>query len=87
MKPEDFDSHYDSFAIRMKMKQGEMIGQAYNIRAIPSFVVAGKYYADIQTAGGMEQLIDVVNFLVNKETFTKDEGKINFDAVSNGSTK
>jgi thiol:disulfide interchange protein DsbA len=85
--PANFDSHYDTFEIRMLMKQGEMIGQAYNIRAIPSFVIAGKYYADIQTAGGMEQLIDVVNFLVNKETFTQDQGKIDFNAVTNGTTK
>ncbi|MFI4956651.1 MAG: thiol:disulfide interchange protein DsbA/DsbL [Gammaproteobacteria bacterium] len=87
VKPEDFDSHYDTFEIRMHMKQGDMIGQAYNIRAIPSFVIAGKYYADIQTAGGMEQLIGVVNFLVNKESFTKDQEKIDFNAVSEGTTK
>lgn len=87
VKPDDFDSHYDTFDLRMHMKQGQMLVQALGIQAIPSVVVAGKYYADIQTAGGMDQLIGVINFLVNKETFTKDEEKIDFNAVTNGSTK
>lgn len=88
VQPADFDAHYDTFDLRWKMKQAEMITRAYDIRAIPSFVIAGKYYTDIQMAGGMEQLIGVVNFLVNKETFTAGEGKINFEAVpSNTSVK
>lgn len=81
VQPADFDAHYDTFDLRWRMKQGQIISQAYGIQAIPSFVVAGKYYTDVQMAGGLEQLIGVVNFLVNKVTFSTDEGKIDFNAV------
>lgn len=82
VQPDVFDAHYDTFDLRWKMKQGDMLMQAYGIQKIPAFVVAGKYYTDVQLAGGLEQLVNVVNFLVNKETFTKDAGKIDFNAVS-----
>ncbi len=79
--PTDFDAHYNSFDVRRRMKQAELMAKAYSIRSLPTFVVAGKYYVDVAMAGGMEQVINVVNYLVNKETFTAEEGKIDFGAV------
>ncbi len=81
VQPKDFDAVYNSFDVRRRMKQSELMAKAYDIRAIPSFVVAGKYYTDVQMSGGLEQLVDVVNFLVNKETFTSNTQKIDFDPV------
>lgn len=76
-----FDQTFDSFEVRRRMKQGELLRDEYGIMAIPSFVINGKYYADVQTAGGIPQLLDVVDFLVNKESFTKGADEITFDDV------
>jgi thiol:disulfide interchange protein DsbA len=77
-----FDETYDSFAVRRRMKQGQLLAQEYNVMAIPSFVINGKYYADVQTAGGIQQLLDVVDFLVNKESFNAGTEEIKFDDVT-----
>lgn len=77
-----FDETFDSFTVRRRLKQSELLAQEYGVMAIPAFVINGKYYVDVQTAGGIKQAIDVVNFLVNKESFTKDTDELNFNNVA-----
>lgn len=81
IKPDQFDATYDSFDVRRKLKQSELLGKEYNIQRIPSFIVNGHYYVDVETAGGLQETIDVVNYLVNKESFTHDEESLRFDEV------
>jgi protein dithiol oxidoreductase (disulfide-forming) len=77
-----FDETYDSFNIRRRMKQGELLRNEYGVMAIPAFVVNGKYYIDVQTAGGMKQAVEVLDYLVSKESFTKGTEEIKFDDVA-----
>lgn len=79
---QDFDSAFDSFNVRRRLKQGELLRNDYGVMAIPAFVVNGKYYVDVQTAGGIPQTLDVVDYLVNKESFTKGTKEIKFDNVA-----
>jgi protein dithiol oxidoreductase (disulfide-forming) len=79
--PAKFDETFDSFTVRRRLKQGQLLREEYGIMAIPSFVINGKYYVDVQTAGGIKQAIEVVDYLVNKESFTKGEEEITFDNV------
>jgi thiol:disulfide interchange protein DsbA len=48
----DFKSAYHSFAVETAMQRGDQLWQRYRIQAVPTFVVNGKYIADIATAGG-----------------------------------
>lgn len=62
-----FNKMYSSFAVNMKLKQGDSKMRGYGIEGVPSMVVNGKYRITAQAAGGQKQMLDVVNFLVEKE--------------------
>lgn len=77
-----FEATFDSFNVRRRLKQGELLVTDYGVMAIPAFVINGKYYVDVQTAGGIDKIMGVVDFLVNKESFTKDTSAIDFSDVT-----
>lgn len=77
-----FDETFDSFNVRRRMKQGEQLRNEYGVMAIPAFVVNGKYYIDVQSAGGLKQMLDVLDYLVNKLSFTEGTQDIKFDDVA-----
>jgi thiol:disulfide interchange protein DsbA len=76
-----FNEAFDSFNVRRRLKQGELLRDEYAVMAIPAFIVNGKYYVDVQTAGGTQQAINVVDYLVSKESFVKGTDEITFDDV------
>ena len=68
----DFKSAYHSFAVETAMQRGDQLWQRYRIQAVPTFVVNGKYVADIATAGGgktgeEDKLISLVTDLAATE--------------------
>jgi thiol:disulfide interchange protein DsbA len=81
---DQFNENYDSFTTRRKLKQAELLRNAYKIRSIPSFVIAGKYMVDMKTSGGVDRAVEIVNFLVNKESFAEGADELKFDDVSQG---
>ncbi|WP_420599715.1 thiol:disulfide interchange protein DsbA/DsbL [Neptuniibacter sp.] len=62
-----FEKMYDSFAVNMKLRQGESKVRGYEITGVPAMVVNGKFRISAQMAGGQKQMLDVVDFLVEKE--------------------
>ncbi len=81
---EQFNEYYDSFDVRRKLKQSENLRAAYNVQAIPAFILNGKYLVDVQTAGGIDRVVEIVNYLVDKESFTKGTQELQFDDVTTG---
>lgn len=65
--PDEFRKQYDSFAVNMKLKQGDSKARGYQIEGVPSMIVDGKYLVTAGSAGGHEQMLKVVDYLVNKE--------------------
>jgi thiol:disulfide interchange protein DsbA len=63
-----FISTAKSFAVDVKRKTDDALVQAYQIDQTPSIVVNGKYRVTFQSAGGFQELIDVVLWLVAKES-------------------
>ncbi len=57
-----------SFAVDVKVRSTEDLLQAYKIDRTPTIVVNGKYRLQVESAGGTEQLIELVNWLVAKES-------------------
>jgi thiol:disulfide interchange protein DsbA len=49
---EDFKKAYRSFAVETAMQRADQLWQRYRISGVPTFVVNGKYVADVATAGG-----------------------------------
>jgi thiol:disulfide interchange protein DsbA len=57
-----------SFAVDVKVRTTEDLLQAYKVDRTPTIVVNGKYRLQVESAGGTDQLIELVNWLVAKES-------------------
>jgi len=59
---------FDSFAVETKIRQGKAALPGYQATGVPAIVVDGKYRSSVQQAGGEEELLKVIDFLVEKAT-------------------
>ena len=66
--PEDeFSRVFGSFGVVSSTRQARAQGQAYRISGVPTLVVAGKYRIEVDKAGSLERMLEVVDFLVEQE--------------------
>lgn len=63
----DFDKTYKSFAVVTKTNHAKQATQRYGLNSVPTLVVAGKYRTGPSMAGSNKAMLDVVNFLIEKE--------------------
>ena len=63
----DFTKAYHSFAVETALQRADELGQRYRIDGVPTFVVNGKFVADVGTAGGPERLLTLVGDLAAQE--------------------
>ena len=71
VKEADFVAASKSFAVETRIAQAEKLMRAYRVDSTPTFVVAGKYRLHFESAGGADQAIELINFLVAKEAAAK----------------
>jgi protein dithiol oxidoreductase (disulfide-forming) len=57
-----------SFSADLKVRTAQDLLMAYKVDRTPTIIVNGKYRLHVESAGGTEQLIDLVKYLVAKET-------------------
>ena len=57
-----------SFGVDTQVRHDEDLMKAYGVDRTPTLVVNGKYRVNVQGAGGPTQLVDLVIFLVHKES-------------------
>jgi len=57
-----------SFGVDVKLRSTEDLLLAYKADRTPTIVVNGKYRLTVESAGGTDQLIELVNWLVAKES-------------------
>lgn len=67
VKPEQFNDVYNAFSVRSKVQQAVGKGKAYRITGVPTLIVNGKYRVDGQMAGNNTRMLEVVDFLIEKE--------------------
>ena len=67
--PEDvFKKAYHSFSVEGNdMQKADELVQRYRIDGVPTFVINGKYVADVRTAGSQERLLALVGDLAAQE--------------------
>ena len=66
--PEDkFSKSYNSFFVRSRVMQADAKSRAYGVTGVPTMIVNGKYRVDGRMAGSNQGMLDVVNFLVERE--------------------
>ena len=67
VKPEAFRKAFNSFGVQSSVKQAAARTRSYRIDGTPEMVVNGKYMVSARSAGGQQEMLKVVDFLVAKE--------------------
>jgi thiol:disulfide interchange protein DsbA len=62
-----FNDAYNSFAVEMRARKAMQLGRDYNLSGVPMLTVNGKYVISASEAGSYSEMINIVNFLVDKE--------------------
>jgi protein dithiol oxidoreductase (disulfide-forming) len=65
---EKFLATAKSFSVDMKVRTAQDLIMAYRVDRTPTIIVNGKYRLFVESAGGTDQLIELVKFLVAKES-------------------
>jgi len=65
---DDFKKTFHSFAVDGKVRRAKQMTRRYRTRGTPTVVVNGKYTSGPGMAGSFTKLIDVINYLIEKET-------------------
>ena len=63
----DFKKSYHSFGVETALQRADELVQRYRIDGVPTFVVNGKYVADVRSADGQERLLSLVSDLAVQE--------------------
>jgi len=64
---EDFTKTFNSFAVVVKTNNARQMTRRYAISGVPTLIVNGKYSTSGSLAGGSHNIMNVVNFLVERE--------------------
>ena len=67
VKVQDFLAAAKSFTVEMKMKEADNFIRSYQVLSTPTIIVNRKYRTDARSAGGYEELIQLVTWLVAKD--------------------
>jgi protein dithiol oxidoreductase (disulfide-forming) len=68
VKPEAFVATANSFGVDVKIRQAEQFIRSAQVGETPTIIVNGKYRVTIAAAGGDDQLIELVKYLVAQES-------------------
>lgn len=66
VKAEEFSGTFNSFAVEGKVQQAESRVRSLGINSVPAMSVDLQYWTGAREAGGLEGMLDVVNFLADK---------------------
>ncbi|PCJ31446.1 MAG: disulfide bond formation protein DsbA [Gammaproteobacteria bacterium] len=63
-----FKKMMNSMTVKSKVKKALVISQTSGVSGVPSMIVNGQYFSDAPLAGGQEELLKAVDFLIQKES-------------------
>ncbi|WP_028081187.1 thiol:disulfide interchange protein DsbA/DsbL [Solimonas soli] len=61
-----FSGTFNSFVVDAQVNRAEMLARGYGVTSTPTLVVGGKYMTGPAMAGGLDQTIAAIDFLVDK---------------------
>jgi protein dithiol oxidoreductase (disulfide-forming) len=62
-----FKTAYHSMGVEARLQRADELVQRYRIDGVPTFVINGKYVADVRSAGGPQPLLTLVGDLAAQE--------------------
>ena len=84
---EDVEKTFDSFGVDQKMRSGEQAFGSYRIKgkpapkdrlsSVPLIVVADRYLTGVSNAGGHEELLELMDFLVERVRVSRGQAQLN----------
>ena len=72
IEADTFKKVFQAFSVRSRVMQSRAKSGSYGITGVPTMIVNGKYRIDGQSAGGTNEMLQVVDYLVAKELAAKD---------------
>lgn len=64
---EEFQKAATSFTVESKLRRADEMNRRYRVQGVPLIVLNGKYTADVGSAGGQQQLVQLINELAARE--------------------
>jgi thiol:disulfide interchange protein DsbA len=64
---DDYKKAANSFAVEAKLRRAEELNRRYRVQGVPMVVINGKYTADVGSAGGNTQLLQLIDELTARE--------------------
>ena len=71
--PQKFDSVVKSFTVRSRVQQGDALVRLFRVEGVPTMVVDGTYRVDGKLAGSNEDMLEVVDFLIEKVRYSRPQ--------------
>lgn len=62
----DFKRAFKSFAVESKVRRARDLHRSYGVDSVPNIIVGGKYRTNASLAGENKNVIQVVDYLINK---------------------
>ncbi|MBL4774337.1 MAG: peptidylprolyl isomerase [Alcanivoracaceae bacterium] len=70
---DEFSAKFDSKKITDLVTKAAVFTQIYKIQDIPAMIVNGKYRVSLESAGGKEEMLKIVDYLIRKEQKIKNK--------------
>ena len=64
----DFLEAFNSFAVQTKLRQSDSRVRRYRLSGVPAIVVNGKYVTGAEMAGSYEELFELIDYLIARES-------------------
>ena len=58
----------NSFAVQARARHAAQLGEEYKIHGVPALAVNGKYVVTTEKAGSFEEMLNITDFLIGKES-------------------
>lgn len=66
VEADKFRDAFDSFAVDANVRSARQMFHKYGATGVPTVIVDGRYRVTVSSAGGHKQLLELINFLVDK---------------------
>ena len=64
---EEYQKASTSFAVESKLRRADELNRRYRVQGVPMVVINGKYTADVGSAGGNQQLLQLIDEVAARE--------------------
>ena len=66
VKSSDFERTYNSFGVRNQTQKASSITRGAQLTGVPAIIVNGRYVVDPSMAGGLDNMLKITDFLIQK---------------------